>query len=80
MDLDLSDLKTRVQQQIAGAKVNVESDGYYVTITVVSDSFTDMSAVQRQRTVYAALAELIADGRLHAVNIVAQTPTEAAAA
>jgi acid stress-induced BolA-like protein IbaG/YrbA len=41
---------------------------------VISADFVGMRPVARQQRVYAPLANLIADGTLHAVNISALTP------
>ena len=76
--MDLQDIENRIRSHIAGCEVQAETDGYYVTVHVVSDQFENMRAVKRQQTVYGALAELIADGSLHAVNIDAKTPSEVA--
>jgi len=74
--LDLNDLEKRVLNHIEGAEVTVETDGYYVTVNVVSELFEGMRPVKRQQTVYGAFNDLIADGSLHAVNINAKTPSE----
>jgi len=74
--LDLQDIESRIRSHIAGCEVQVETDGYYVTVHVVSDQFEGMRVVKRQQTVYGALSDLIADGSLHAVNINAKAPSE----
>ena len=45
-------------------------------IVVVSAAFDGVSRVRRQQMVYAAIAELIGTGALHAVTIRASTPAE----
>ena len=75
--MDLKDIESRVQGHISGAEVQAETDGYYVTVNVVSDEFEGMRAVKRQQLVYGALTDLISSGALHAVNINAKTPSEA---
>jgi acid stress-induced BolA-like protein IbaG/YrbA len=47
----------------------VKSDGSHFSIIAVSDQFADMSRVKRQQTVYAPLADKVADGSMHAVSI-----------
>lgn len=69
-----------VRTAISGARVSVGGDGYHVDVSVVSDSFAGLRAVQRQQKVYAALGEAIRSGALHAVNISALTEAEAGAA
>ena len=74
--MDLKNLQDRVCNHIEGCDVKVETDGYYVSVHVVSDLFEQMSAVKRQQLVYGAFSDLIADGSLHAVNIHAKAPSE----
>lgn len=74
--MDLQTIENRIRSHIEGCDVRAETDGYYVTVHVISDQFEDMRAVKRQQTVYAALADLIADGSLHAINIDAKAPSE----
>jgi acid stress-induced BolA-like protein IbaG/YrbA len=73
----ISDL---VRATLPDARVSVGGDGYHVEVSVVSDAFTGLRAVQRQQRVYAALGEVIRSGALHAVNIRALTEAEAGAA
>ena len=68
-----------VRAALPDALVRVGGDGYHHELTVISDSFTGLRAVQRQQRVYGALAEAIRGGALHAVNIIALTSAEAAA-
>lgn len=63
---------------IPGARVDVDVEGNRALITVVSDRFAGMTRVQKQQAVYACIAQLIADGSLHAVTIRALTPAETA--
>jgi len=51
-------------------------DGRHFEVLAVGDCFADLRPVRRQQMVYAPLAESIASGRLHAVNIRALTPAE----
>lgn len=76
--MDLQDIENRIRSHIEGCEVQAETDGYYVTVHVVSDQFENMRAVKRQQTVYGALVDLIADGSLHAINIDAKAPSEVA--
>lgn len=73
----ISDL---VRATLPDARVSVGGDGYHVEVSVVSNAFTGLRAVQRQQRVYAALGEVIRSGALHAVNIRALTEAEAGAA
>lgn len=50
--------------------------GGHYAILLVSDAFEGMSRVARQRCVHALLAELFASQDIHALSIMARTPTE----
>ena len=57
----------------AGAREGGET---HFRIRIVSASFAGLSRVERQRTVYAAVAEELAE-RVHALSLVTLTPSEA---
>ena len=62
------------QSDISLAKVT--GDGYHYEITVVSQSFQDLSRVKRQQKIYALLNDWISEGSLHAVTLNTLTPDE----
>lgn len=74
--MQASEVKALVDAAFPGADVTVELVGGHYTVTVVSDAFEGKRPVARQQQVYAPLAEVIAAGTIHAVNIRALTPTE----
>jgi acid stress-induced BolA-like protein IbaG/YrbA len=49
--------------------VKVKSEGTHFQIIAIDDKFEEMSRVKRQQFVYAPLADIIADGTIHAVSI-----------
>ena len=57
----------------AGARPGGES---HFAVRIVSDSFTGLSRVERQRRVHAALAEEL-KAQIHALSLVTLTPSEA---
>ena len=57
----------------AGSRAGGES---HFTVTIVSQAFAGLSRVERQRRVYAALAEELS-GPVHALALKALTPEEA---
>jgi acid stress-induced BolA-like protein IbaG/YrbA len=50
-------------------EVHVSGEGNHYQIIAVSDQFDSMSRVKRQQQVYAPLADIIAQGTIHAVSI-----------
>lgn len=65
-----------IQTGIPDAQVVVTGDGYKYQAEVVSDAFTGLSKVKRHQKVYAAVAEAITSGQLHALTLVTLTPAE----
>jgi stress-induced morphogen len=51
----------------------------HFSIRVVSAAFEGKNLLDRNRLIYRALREPIADGRIHATELKAQTPDEAGA-
>lgn len=75
--MEANEVRELVAATFADGSVDVALVGGHYTITVVSDQFEGMRPVARQQKVYAPLAEVIATGVIHAVNIIAMTPAEA---
>lgn len=63
-----------IQAEIPTTSLRVEIDGNRALIEIVSDRFSGMNRVKKQQAVYACIQEYIADGRLHAVTIKADSP------
>jgi stress-induced morphogen len=75
------DLTRTIQSVYPDAKVTVtDRTGTldHLRILVVSDAFDGQNLLNRQRMVYKALAEPMADGRIHALEISTSTHAEAA--
>ncbi|GMG86607.1 BolA family protein [Biformimicrobium ophioploci] len=77
--MQVEEIKAMVESHIAGSNVEVSIDGSHIQLVVVSDQFEGLSRLKKQQLVYGALADKIADGTLHAVNMQTLTPEEAAA-
>ena len=71
-------VEAELARAFAGAAVKVGGDGYRWELEVVSPVFEGMSKVKRQQLVYGAIGSLIKSGAVHAVTIVALTPSESA--
>ena len=62
---------------IPDAEVFVETEDHvHFSLTIISSSFTGVSPVKRQQTVYSALNPHILSGELHAVAMQTKTPEE----
>jgi acid stress-induced BolA-like protein IbaG/YrbA len=74
------EVETRIARAIVPSEVSARGDSSRMEVTVVSPAFEGVSRVRKQQLVYAAIAELIKSGALHAVTIRAYTPAEHAEA
>lgn len=74
------EVRERVARAIVPSEVTAQGDASRMEVVVVSPAFEGVSRVRKQQLVYAAIAELIRDGALHAVTIRAYTPAERAEA
>lgn len=72
LSLDVADDSARHAGH-AGARAEGET---HFTVRIVSDAFSGMSRVERQRKVYAVLAEELAQ-HVHALQLDTRTPDEA---
>ncbi|WP_440876205.1 BolA family protein [Thalassotalea sp. PLHSN55] len=64
---------TEIEQLINNAleldELHVKFDGSQCTVIAVADFLGELSRVKKQQTVYAPLAEVIKEGKIHAVTI-----------
>ncbi len=72
--MQCEELAQLLREHFGSAEVQVYEEGGHYTVTVIDAQFVGLSPVKRQQLVYAPLAELIAAGRIHAVNIKTSTP------
>lgn len=74
--MQADDVKKLITDQLQGADVKVETDGYHYQVRVISDAFAGLGAVKRQQLIYGCLNKHILDGSLHAVVMKTFTPDE----
>jgi acid stress-induced BolA-like protein IbaG/YrbA len=65
------EIEKRILDEIPDATVTATVEGNRATLKVISGAFADLSRVQRQQRVYKCISDLISDGSLHAVTILA---------
>ncbi len=70
------EIKRLLESQITDSDVEVSIDGSHVNLVVVSPAFEGLNAVKKQQLVYGVLADPIASGVIHAVNMKTYTPAE----
>ncbi|ROS06108.1 acid stress-induced BolA-like protein IbaG/YrbA [Sinobacterium caligoides] len=68
--MQAQDIEALLEQQLANTNATVNVMGSHIDITIVGDVFAGVSRVKKQQMVYAAIAELIASGEVHAVDFI----------
>lgn len=71
-------IRERLQAKLDGCDIDISMEGSHLNLLLVGEIFEGLRPVKRQQLVYAAINDWIADGSVHAVNITAKTPAEAA--
>jgi acid stress-induced BolA-like protein IbaG/YrbA len=74
--MDATTVTALLKAHLPDCEVRVEGEGNRYDITAIGEVFEGKRPVQRQQLVYAALAEQIANGSIHAVNIRTFTPEQ----
>ncbi len=67
--METSEIEQLVNDALDLAELHVKFDGSQCTLLAVADFLGDLSRVKRQQAVYAPLAEVIKEGKIHAVTI-----------
>jgi acid stress-induced BolA-like protein IbaG/YrbA len=62
-------IQALLKAELAECEITVSSEGSHCDVTVVGDVFKGLRPLKRQQLVYAVLAESIASGEIHAVNM-----------
>ncbi|PIP80653.1 MAG: cell division protein BolA [Gammaproteobacteria bacterium CG22_combo_CG10-13_8_21_14_all_40_8] len=72
----IEQIKSLIEEKIQPEQIEVTGDGSHFQLSVVSDVFDGLRPVQRQQKIYAIIAELIANGSVHAISIKTYTLAE----
>lgn len=70
------EIKTILEDKIAGSEVMADGDGSHFQVIVISDDFEGARPVKRQQMIYAHLGDKIQSGELHALSIKTYTQEE----
>ncbi|MEE9444972.1 MAG: BolA/IbaG family iron-sulfur metabolism protein [Cocleimonas sp.] len=76
MSISNEDVSQLIKSVFPDAVITVEGDGYKYEATVVCKSFDGLNTLKRHQAVYASVNSAITSGDLHALTIVAKTPSE----
>ena len=75
--MQAEEIKALLTAELQGCDISVEGEGSNFSITAVGDQFEGLRPLKRQQLIYAVLADHIADGSIHAVNMTTLTSAEA---
>jgi acid stress-induced BolA-like protein IbaG/YrbA len=65
-----------IRAGMPGAQVQVTGDGSHFEAVVITDAFTGLTPIKRQRLVMDTVREQLANGELHALSIKTLTSSE----
>jgi len=71
-----SEVKTLLESRLDDCEFLIQGEGCNFQVVAIGDAFEGLSPVKRQQMIYAALADEIASGALHAVSIKTYTPQQ----
>lgn len=74
--METSAIEQLIEAGMPGAQVRVTGDGRHFEAVVVSETFTGLTPIKKQRLVMDAVKTQLASGELHALSIKAFTPEE----
>ena len=74
--MECSEIKNKIQEAMPDATVNVSGDGYHYEVIVVTEVFSGLNRIARQKKIMGLFKQQILDGSLHALSIQAKTPQE----
>ena len=74
--MDPAAVKVLLQNHMPACEFHVQGEGSHYDIVAIGVVFEGLRPVKKQQLVYAALADHISNGSIHAVNIRTFTPAE----
>jgi acid stress-induced BolA-like protein IbaG/YrbA len=67
--LEVQEIEKLINDALVLDELQVKFDGSQCSVVAVADMFGDLSRVKRQQVVFAALADVIKAGTIHAVTV-----------
>jgi acid stress-induced BolA-like protein IbaG/YrbA len=74
--MEVDDVKNLILQEVSDAEIHVEGEGCNFSVDVISESFTGIGKLNRQKQVLSCIKEQLATGEIHAMSVKAFTPEE----
>lgn len=67
--MEVADIEKLLNEALTLNELHVKFDGSQCTVIAVADFLSELSRVKKQQTVLAPLAEVIKEGKIHAVTV-----------
>ncbi|MBL4822870.1 MAG: BolA/IbaG family iron-sulfur metabolism protein [Colwellia sp.] len=67
--MEVQEIEKLINDALVLDELQVKFDGSQCSVVAVADMFGDLSRVKRQQVVFAALADVIKAGTIHAVTV-----------
>lgn len=74
--MQADEIEELIKSNLKNSIVKVTGDGRHFEALVISEVFSGMNLLTRQRHIYQALGNNIQNGNIHALSIKAKTPGE----
>lgn len=74
--MEVSEIKTLIENGISNAEVSVAGEGCNARVLVISPEFEGINKLAQHRMVNACLGDKIATGEIHALSIKSFTPEQ----
>lgn len=74
--IEESEIISRITESFPGAVVDVAGEDCSFEVYIITDSFSDMNTLQRQKAVLGLFKDEIKTGKLHALSVKAKTSQE----
>ena len=79
MSMNDTEIVERITRSYPGSIVDIAGEDCSFEVYVVSDDFSGMNALQRQKSILALFKEELSTGKLHALSVKAKTSQEQSA-
>lgn len=77
--MEIDEVKNLIWQELPDAELHVQGEGCNFSVDVISESFSGVGKLNRQKKVLGSIKEQLATGEIHAMSVKAFTPEEFAA-
>ena len=74
--MEVDDVKALILREVPDAEIHVQGEGCNFSVDIISESFSSVTKLNRQKKVLSSIKEQLATGEIHAMSVKAFTPEE----